>query len=60
MRDRVIRKLKMDFSTFSGGDPYEWLDKAEHYFHIFDVSREERVSLASYYLDGRASNGGDG
>ena len=52
---RTMRKPKLDFPTFSGGDPYEWLDKAEHYFHIFEVPREEKVFLASYYLDGRAS-----
>ena len=57
VRDRTIRKPKMDFPVFSGRDPYEWLNKVEYYFYIFDVPNDERVSLASYYLNGR---GGDG
>ncbi|KAG7996275.1 hypothetical protein I3843_01G150700 [Carya illinoinensis] len=49
------RRPKVDFPKFNGGDPYEWLDKVDHYFHVYEVSREERVSTACFHLEGRAS-----
>lgn len=45
----------MDFSKFNSGDPYEWLDKVEYYFHAYEVLRHERVSTNCLYLDGKAS-----
>ncbi|XP_042984723.1 uncharacterized protein LOC122313630 [Carya illinoinensis] len=53
--DRGPRRPKVDFSKFNGGDPYEWLDKLEHYFRVYEVPREERVSTACFHLEGRAS-----
>ena len=50
-----LKKPKIDFPRFSGGDPHEWLDKAKHYFHMYEVPREERVDVACFFLDGRAS-----
>ena len=54
-QDQRLRKPKIDFPRFSGGDPHEWLDKAKHYFHVYEVPREERVEVACFFLDGRAS-----
>ncbi|KAL5768213.1 hypothetical protein ACOSQ2_014996 [Xanthoceras sorbifolium] len=56
MRDPSPRKLKVDFPHFSGGDPYEWLDKANRYFQVYEVNRIDRVALASIYLDDKANN----
>ncbi|XP_038989888.1 uncharacterized protein LOC120113137 [Phoenix dactylifera] len=53
--ERGIRKPKIEFPTFGGGDPYEWLDKVEQYFHVYETPREEKVTLASYHLEGRAN-----
>ncbi|XP_038982115.1 uncharacterized protein LOC120110620 [Phoenix dactylifera] len=50
-----IRKPKIDFPTFGGGDPYEWLDRVEQYFLVYEIPREEKVTLASYHLEGRAN-----
>ncbi|XP_042992178.1 uncharacterized protein LOC122318678 [Carya illinoinensis] len=53
--DRRPKRPKVDFPKFNGGDPYEWLDKVDHYFRVYDVPRRERVSTACFYLEGRAS-----
>ncbi|XP_040998183.1 uncharacterized protein K02A2.6-like [Juglans microcarpa x Juglans regia] len=49
------RRPKVDFPKFNEGDPYEWLDKVDHYFHTYEVPRRERVSTACFYLEGKAS-----
>jgi len=53
--DRGPKRPKVDFPKFNGGDPYEWLDKVDHYFHTYEVPRHERVSTACFYLEGKAS-----
>ena len=53
--DRGPRRPKVDFPKFNGGDPYEWLDKVDHYFRVYEVPRDERVSTACFHLEGRAS-----
>ncbi len=54
-RGEGLRKPKIDFPKFGGGDPYEWLDKADQYFDVYDIPRADRVTLASFHLEGRAS-----
>ncbi|KAL5858374.1 hypothetical protein ACOSQ3_005832 [Xanthoceras sorbifolium] len=53
---RGPRKSKIDFPHFNGGDPHEWLEKVEHYFWVYDVIGEDRVSMACIYLDGKANS----
>ncbi|KAJ0440472.1 putative nucleotidyltransferase, Ribonuclease H [Helianthus annuus] len=45
---------KIDFPTFSGGDPRGWLIKAEKYFRYYHIPDEERVEVASMHLEGDA------
>jgi hypothetical protein len=45
---------KIDFPTFSGGDPRGWLLKAEKYFRYYQIPDEERVEIASMHLEGDA------
>lgn len=33
----------------------EWFDKADHYFSMYEIPREDRLTIASFYLDGRAN-----
>ncbi|KAH7576961.1 hypothetical protein JRO89_XS01G0183100 [Xanthoceras sorbifolium] len=54
---RGPRKPKVDFSHFNGGEPHEWLNKVEHYFRVYDVTGEDRVSMACIYLDGAITGG---
>ncbi|KAG6660287.1 hypothetical protein CIPAW_03G095100 [Carya illinoinensis] len=53
--DRRPKRPNVDFPKFNDGDPYEWLDKVDHYFHTYKVPRRERVSTAYFYLEGKAS-----
>lgn len=36
-----LKGLKVDFPHFHGEEPLEWLDKADHYFYLYKVSKEE-------------------
>ncbi|PWA84530.1 retrotransposon gag domain, Retroviral aspartyl protease [Artemisia annua] len=45
---------KIDFPTFSDGDPRGWILKAEKYFRYYNVLEEERVDVAAMHLEGDA------
>ncbi|PWA41621.1 retrotransposon gag domain, Retroviral aspartyl protease [Artemisia annua] len=45
---------KIDFPTFSDGDPRGWILKAEKYFRYYNVPEEERVVVAAMHLEGDA------
>lgn len=45
---------KIDFPTFSSGDPRGWLLKAEKYFRYYQIPDEEKVEIASMHLEGDA------
>ncbi|PWA93151.1 retrotransposon gag domain, Retroviral aspartyl protease [Artemisia annua] len=45
---------KIDFPTFSEGDPRGWILKAEKYFRYYNVPEEERVDVAAMHLEGDA------
>ena len=45
----------MDFPSFDGTqDPLSWLNKAEHFFTHQHTLPEDKVSIATYHLDGEA------
>ncbi|XP_074352895.1 uncharacterized protein LOC141692051 [Apium graveolens] len=46
--------LKLYFPRFSGDDPTGWIYQAEQYFAFQNVAEGDRVSLASFHLDGIA------
>lgn len=48
------QRSKVEFSYFCREDPDTWMDKADYYFHFYDVLREERVVTASRNLEGDA------
>lgn len=50
-----LKGLKVNFPHFHGEEPLEWLDKADHHFHLYKVSKEEWVSIACFYLDGKTN-----
>jgi hypothetical protein len=45
---------KIDFPIFSGGDPRGWVLKAEKYFKFYQTPEDEKVDVASMYLEGDA------
>lgn len=52
------KRPKVDFPKFDGRDPYEWLDKANHYFHTYNIPMQERVATNCFYLEGKLVSGG--
>lgn len=44
------RRVKLELSRFSDGDPTEWLTKATQYFPYHDITGNQRVNFASYHL----------
>ncbi|XP_073265974.1 uncharacterized protein [Populus alba] len=49
-----VHKPKHFFPTFNGGDVHKWLFKCTQYFEIEEVADDEKLQIASYYLDGVA------
>ncbi|KAD3640421.1 hypothetical protein E3N88_29644 [Mikania micrantha] len=45
---------KIEFPTFSGGDPRGWILKAEKYFCFYNTMDEEKVDVAAIHLEGDA------
>ncbi|KAD6453241.1 hypothetical protein E3N88_07946 [Mikania micrantha] len=45
---------KIDFPSFSGGDPRGWILKAEKYFRFYNTLDEEKVDVAAIHLEGDA------
>ncbi|KAD7479987.1 hypothetical protein E3N88_03123 [Mikania micrantha] len=45
---------KIEFPTFSGGDPQGWILKAEKYFRFYNTLDEEKVDVAAIHLEGDA------
>ncbi|GJX59437.1 retrotransposon gag domain, retroviral aspartyl protease [Tanacetum coccineum] len=45
---------KIEFPSFSGGDPRGWFLKAEKYFRYYHIPDEEKVEVASMHLEGDA------
>ncbi|KAA8531814.1 hypothetical protein F0562_006469 [Nyssa sinensis] len=51
----VPRLVKLDFPRFNGGeDPTSWLCRAEQFFQFQETPEADRVSLASFHLEGDA------
>lgn len=51
----VPKFTKLDFPRFNGlEDPLGWLSRCEHFFRHLLTPEDEKVSLASYHLEGIA------
>lgn len=48
--------MKLDFSLFSGGDPVEWLNKADQYFELYQIPDDRKLYIATMHLAGKASD----
>lgn len=46
---------KLEFPRYSGTDPTEWLTKANQFFDFQATPDNEKVSLASYHMQGEAN-----
>nr|XP_011468582.1 PREDICTED: uncharacterized protein LOC101308702 [Fragaria vesca subsp. vesca] len=52
----TMKQMKLDFMQFAGGDPVEWLNKAEQYFEFYQIPEERKLSLAAMHLVEKASD----
>ncbi|KAA8539773.1 hypothetical protein F0562_026465 [Nyssa sinensis] len=46
---------KLEFLRYSGDDPTEWFNRVEQFFEYQGTTAVERVSLASFHLEGEAN-----
>ncbi|KAL2326635.1 hypothetical protein Fmac_025693 [Flemingia macrophylla] len=46
--------LKLDVPRFDGSDPHGWIFKISQFFDYHSTPEEERITVASFYLDGPA------
>ncbi|CAH9093858.1 unnamed protein product [Cuscuta epithymum] len=47
---------KVEFPTFEGQNAKLWIQKCERYFTLFNIPDNQKVNLASLYLEGRAAS----
>lgn len=48
------RRPRRDFPTFEGEEVHKWLYKCNQYFDLEEIPENDKLKLASYYLDGMA------
>jgi hypothetical protein len=53
-RSLFPRSVKMTFPKFDGGEPSEWIYKANQYFFVYNTPLEFKNLLASYNMEGKA------
>ena len=49
------RTTKLEFPRYSGDDPTEWCNRATQFFEFQRTSDDQKVSLASFHLEGEAN-----
>lgn len=65
MRGKISIKIggpggQRQFPCYSGGDPHKWLDKAEHYFAVYEIRQGEEYPPLLFIWMIKQVNGGDG
>lgn len=49
-RDKMLRKI--DMPVFAGPLPFDWISRAERFFHIGNYNEQEKLHLVSLSLEG--------
>ena len=49
------KTAKLAFPKFSGDDPTEWFNRVNQFFEFQNTAKTQKVSLASYHLEGEAN-----
>ncbi|KAK9928000.1 hypothetical protein M0R45_025158 [Rubus argutus] len=52
----TMKQMRLDFPIFGGGDPVEWLNKAEQYFMLYQIPDCKKVPIASMHLIDEAAD----
>ena len=47
-------KMKLEVPRFHGTEPLGWIFKINQYFEYHDTPEHERLTIASFYMEGRA------
>ncbi|MCI66148.1 retrotransposon-derived protein PEG10-like, partial [Trifolium medium] len=47
-------RLKLDVPRFDGTNPHGWIFKISQFFEYHRTPEEDRITVASFYLDGAA------
>ncbi|XP_062176260.1 uncharacterized protein LOC133881329 [Alnus glutinosa] len=48
------KSVRLDFPRFDGDDPETWCCRAEQFFELYNTPAEQRLSITSFHMDGRA------
>ena len=51
-----VRLPKLEFPSFDGSKPRNWIRKCERYFTVFAIPEYQKVEIAAMYMTGRADN----
>lgn len=55
-REIFTSKLaKLEFPKYSGEDPTEWFNRVDQFFEYQGATEAQKVSLASFHLEGEAN-----
>ena len=49
------KTARLEFSRFLGDDPTEWFNRVNQFFEFQNTPETQKVSLASYHLEGEAN-----
>ena len=51
----LSKLAKLEFPWYSGNDPTEWFNKVDQFFEYQGIPTAQKVSLASFHLEGEAN-----
>ncbi|XP_052204119.1 uncharacterized protein LOC127809399 [Diospyros lotus] len=55
-RKQSTFKPRLQFPTFNSEDPISWLSRANQFFKSQDITSQEKVDYAAYFLEGEANH----
>ena len=50
----TLHKMKLEVPRFDGTEPLEWIFKINQYFEYHGTPERDRLTIASFYMEGRA------
>lgn len=48
------RTVRLDFPHFDGGDPHDWILKAQQFFIYCHTPEDHKLQIASFHMEGKA------
>jgi len=53
-RPATTHKMKLDIPCFDGTETLGWIFKINQYFQYHNTPEKDRLTIASFYMEGRA------